>query len=106
MTPTDTATTRPARQSGLLHTTGDHRAVTDQTRFNSCSATLINDFTITIPFNGSSIQIFGGISGVHDLYAVSLDGGPRESFNGSTDLNLGYNSRRQCLSIAPALPGP
>lgn len=42
--------------------------------------------------------MFGGISGIHGLYGVSLDDRPQETFNGSTDLALGYNPQSELES--------
>lgn len=50
---------------------------------------------VTVPFTGSSVQVFGGVGANHGAYGVSLDGATQVAFDGSTDPNGGYLARRE-----------
>ncbi|WWC64626.1 uncharacterized protein I303_107237 [Kwoniella dejecticola CBS 10117] len=57
---------------------------TDATNYNeTIHISYQKGMSMTLPFTGSSIQLFSGMNVDHLDYSVSLDGGPETSFNGT-----------------------
>ncbi|TYJ57092.1 hypothetical protein B9479_002193 [Cryptococcus floricola] len=78
-------------QSPAMSYTGSgwkNNNLTDPRYFNqSTHATQIVGDSVSLAFNGSSVQVFGGLNFDHGNYSVALDGGKTADYNG-TSVNM------------------